>query len=361
MATATSSKDTDARKRHETLWMKDGNIVLATDATLYRVHESVLEAQSSFFKGMFEMPGPLAENEGGLEEYEGCRVVKMADDGDEDVSCLLDAVYSPRCVFPAAPFCPLHSDEPISSLSQLRHRPRFNAVIPLLRLSIKYDFSNILLEVLRALRTIYPDTLAALISNFEYKKKERRVEDSFYGNLSYHNICTARFELLVLLLRASETETVAQILIPPLCCTIMSNSQTYSDLYSYASPHLSGSDFFKFLAQCENFRRLCLRDLTCHALVDASLDEYMCSSDCSAALARGCMRFHDQQLHCDVLMEFEQRFGGEEWREMEVVCKDCRKDLKIWFEEARDDLWEDLPHCFGLPKWEEMRKKWEDG
>ncbi len=43
-------------KPHETLWLKDANIVLASDAFLYRVHKGVLAYQSTVFRDMFELP-----------------------------------------------------------------------------------------------------------------------------------------------------------------------------------------------------------------------------------------------------------------------------------------------------------------
>ncbi len=46
---------------HEELWYEDGNIQLATDAHLYRVHKSVLIKQSTAFKDMFELPNTPPE------------------------------------------------------------------------------------------------------------------------------------------------------------------------------------------------------------------------------------------------------------------------------------------------------------
>ncbi len=51
-------------KPHETLWHKDGNIVLASDAIMYRVHKGVLANQSTVFRDMFELPNT---EEGGSE------------------------------------------------------------------------------------------------------------------------------------------------------------------------------------------------------------------------------------------------------------------------------------------------------
>ncbi len=44
-----------APKRHDVLWIPDGNVVLATDSFLFKVHKGVLSMQSSVFKDMFDL------------------------------------------------------------------------------------------------------------------------------------------------------------------------------------------------------------------------------------------------------------------------------------------------------------------
>ena len=41
---------------HEILWFPGGNIVLSTDAYLFKVHKDILSFQSSVFKDMFDFP-----------------------------------------------------------------------------------------------------------------------------------------------------------------------------------------------------------------------------------------------------------------------------------------------------------------
>ncbi len=92
---------------HDELWYEDGNILLATDAHLYRVHKSVLAKQSTVFKDMFElsgMPPEVGEETGKSamllsEEWDGLQVVKMFGDSDEDVRYFVKALYNRECVF----------------------------------------------------------------------------------------------------------------------------------------------------------------------------------------------------------------------------------------------------------------------
>ncbi len=84
-------------KPHDALWIEDGNIVLATDAHLYRVHRGVLARNSSVFKDMLEIPTGGAEGGAdhgtGVDQWEGLPLVKMVGDSDESVSHLLMTLY----------------------------------------------------------------------------------------------------------------------------------------------------------------------------------------------------------------------------------------------------------------------------
>ncbi|TDL16717.1 hypothetical protein BD410DRAFT_795113 [Rickenella mellea] len=81
------------RKRHPDLWLDDGNIILATDLSIFRVHRSMLSKNSSVFADMFSMPQPMNS----LEEpsVEGLPVVVLTDN-DADVTHLLNFVYDRR-------------------------------------------------------------------------------------------------------------------------------------------------------------------------------------------------------------------------------------------------------------------------
>ncbi len=43
-------------KVHDVLWYPDGDVVLATDSLLFKVHKFILSLQSSVFKDMFDPP-----------------------------------------------------------------------------------------------------------------------------------------------------------------------------------------------------------------------------------------------------------------------------------------------------------------
>lgn len=87
------------RKPHETLWHKDGTVVLATDVFLYRVHKGVLANHSTVFRDMFEQPntGEVEVNDGAansfVDSWDGVPLVRMVDDEDDDVYNFLNTLY----------------------------------------------------------------------------------------------------------------------------------------------------------------------------------------------------------------------------------------------------------------------------
>ncbi|KLO07748.1 hypothetical protein SCHPADRAFT_945039 [Schizopora paradoxa] len=91
-------------KRHDFLWFPDGNVVLATDASLFKVHKSLLAVHSSVFRDMFELPNVghagvvPGRDDAGLasEAYEGVPMVTLVGDKGEDVAHLLRAVFEPN-------------------------------------------------------------------------------------------------------------------------------------------------------------------------------------------------------------------------------------------------------------------------
>lgn len=87
--------------RHPHLWFEDGNVVLVAETTGFRVYRGLLARHSEIFHDMFSMPQPEQTAE---DTYEGCPVVRMADDTADEVSKILTVLYDggKRCVVAAA-------------------------------------------------------------------------------------------------------------------------------------------------------------------------------------------------------------------------------------------------------------------
>lgn len=75
--------------KHSEFWFEDGNIVLVAEGAGFCVHRGVLSRHSEVFRDMFLVPQP-AEGE---ETIEGCPVVRLTEDGAEEVALVLEILY----------------------------------------------------------------------------------------------------------------------------------------------------------------------------------------------------------------------------------------------------------------------------
>ena len=74
----------------EELWFEDGNIILETSDTRFRVYRGVLVKNSSVFRDILSIPQSPTE-----ELFDGLPVVRVHD-SSEDMTSLLCALYQPR-------------------------------------------------------------------------------------------------------------------------------------------------------------------------------------------------------------------------------------------------------------------------
>lgn len=80
-------------KRVDSLWFDDGSVILQAETTQFRVHRSVLSANSDIFRDMFSVPQPTEE----VEVIDGCPVVHLPDYAD-DWTFVLQGLYDFRYV-----------------------------------------------------------------------------------------------------------------------------------------------------------------------------------------------------------------------------------------------------------------------
>ncbi|KAH8113883.1 hypothetical protein DFH11DRAFT_1743985 [Phellopilus nigrolimitatus] len=91
---------TTSTRLHVTLWLSDGNIILAAAAKelpnrviMFRVHKSILALQSQIFADMFSLPSPDGSQDAD-DNYDGIPVVSMPDSAEE-IECMLNVLYNP--------------------------------------------------------------------------------------------------------------------------------------------------------------------------------------------------------------------------------------------------------------------------
>ncbi|KAI0742090.1 hypothetical protein C8Q80DRAFT_175570 [Daedaleopsis nitida] len=75
--------------KHSEFWFFDGSLILRVQATLFRVHISLLSRKLVFFRDMFAIPQPSEREEA---SYNGCPVLDLHDRA-EDVANLMKVIY----------------------------------------------------------------------------------------------------------------------------------------------------------------------------------------------------------------------------------------------------------------------------
>ena len=76
--------------RHESLWFKDGSIIIAAVGLSFKVHSGILERHSSVFKDLLNNPSQVVRTRG--DTSEGCPVLHVKDVGKE-LARLLETFY----------------------------------------------------------------------------------------------------------------------------------------------------------------------------------------------------------------------------------------------------------------------------
>ncbi|KLO08388.1 hypothetical protein SCHPADRAFT_931813 [Schizopora paradoxa] len=295
-------------KPHDVLWLHDGNVVLATDSLLFKVHNSVLSMQSSVFKDMFELPtidGAQASTSGaGMapELYEGLPLVKLVGDKGEDVAHLLRAVYERQ-------YYSIDDDE-----------TPLEIIIALLLLSTKYDFKHIRRDVIAHVSKFYPMSL--------HEYDEFKEPETMFGE---HAI-ESHFKLLKAL-HAADVDA----LLPPAylaCVEYVSDA-----LYERAS--FLGLECFRNLVKGRFDLTYDLNDLMATVSGDL-LDQagvYKCQKEQK-------IRIHGLNGHVDV-PDFRQVEGSAVVENcLDGLCAECKERVVELINEGRKQIWDKVPSYF---------------
>ncbi|TDL16681.1 hypothetical protein BD410DRAFT_776883 [Rickenella mellea] len=310
------------RKRHLTLWFDDGNIILTTNASLFRVHRCLLSMNSPVFADMLSMPQPEHVEDG----YEGFPLVEISDN-DTDFTHLLCFFYDHRYY-------------------QGGSETTFEKISGLLRMSTKYQMDDLRDEVISHLAMAYPSTV----------KKYLEVVN---GETPLPLFPPFRGQHFAVVALARETD--ASILLPAALWRSM--CMPTRDILKGAVD-LNGTRYTLSPTDIE----LCmLRKATVYKnLVRAenTLSNILKKSECIRQRERGdpsiwpCIEIakskvvhhfssHGPPIRDDYDLMIDMR-AFEAWRPL--VCDSCRvlADLKVsvWHE----DRWNSLPALFDLPR-----------
>lgn len=145
--------------RHETLWFDDGNVVIASEDMLFRLHRGIVCHHSQVFRDMFSAPHTGESTD----VVEGCPVVRVSDSG-ENLASFFTLLYDGGKEWVVILYvlsCSSHMNAALPSpFFNPDSTPSFRAVRAMLILATKYDVEHVRAEALRRLHLRCYTTLA---------------------------------------------------------------------------------------------------------------------------------------------------------------------------------------------------------
>ncbi|PPQ72816.1 hypothetical protein CVT24_012892 [Panaeolus cyanescens] len=315
------SGDSEAAKvQRGRVWMDDGNIILQTGQTQFRVHRSILSRASPVFRDMFSMNSIPQPSE---TLTDGCPVVHLHD-SPEDLFFLLTAIYNPS-----------YTAEPIKKPP----RVPLAALSALLRLGNKYEISLLRKNLLLRIQDKYVCSWDNV--NFQFSMFHRStVADAAYfdmANLLYEEGVISALPLALYdVIRLFKT---ADIL-----AGVLRKDETRATLLpQLLTVCLTGKEKLEN-AICEMYKWLRETPIT---------------STCRYAPCRGTFLDIERQIFrpatkMGYALEFDWDFifsqtTGE-------VCGACAQLADQKHEDGREEVFATLPYIFGYTSWDEIKK-----
>ncbi|TDL16683.1 hypothetical protein BD410DRAFT_776893 [Rickenella mellea] len=316
------------RKKHPTLWLDDGNIVLATNLSRFRVHRTMLSMGSPVFADMLSMPVPLWNTVGTENTFEGLPVVEIPDN-DVDFTHLLCFLYDSR-YYQGGSFT------------------TFEKISGLLRLSNKYQMDVLRDETISHLSLAYPKTLEKYLEAVD-KKTQMPLFPPFPGQ---------HFAIVALARETDASTLLPAALWRSMCMTSRDIQQGAVD--SNGTRHrLSSTDVLQCIVKKSQVYKTLVRveySLAMAILLKRSecvRQRQPSESSCSEiavfkvfhrfSVARSGWNIRDDD---DLLTHLD---AFDVWRPL--VCDNCGKVADSRLSQLRVQEWNILPKLFGLPEW----------
>ncbi|KLO06118.1 hypothetical protein SCHPADRAFT_861672 [Schizopora paradoxa] len=314
-------EEKDEPQRHDILWFSDGNVVLATDKYLFKVYKGLLSMHSSVFRDMFELPNVGRSSAGDIDDgsaqemYEGVPLITLAGDKGEDVVHLLRALYDHR-------YYSCHSkDTPLET------------ILALLLLSAKYDFKDLMTNVVKQISRQFPTSL---------KKMDSIIDDD------EPIFCEDQNDVGWPLLQAAHKCGVDALLpILYFFCSNMDMDVILEEANSISPECLrtlhKGRDESIFM-----FSKL-ISDLPEHLKGDIGkskcLDDRLCANKA---------RYFELSL-LNTPYFFHTRGRDVVKDRLANACKNCCSSVAKAIEKRREEIWAKIPSFFGYSDWEGTR------
>ncbi|TDL26984.1 hypothetical protein BD410DRAFT_783106 [Rickenella mellea] len=302
--------------RHPTLWFEDGDIVLTTNVTLFRVHRATLALHSPVFADMLSMPQP----EGVETPLDDLPVVELSDK-DAEFTHLLQYFYNRGYYHRGA-------------------STTFDKISALLRMSTKFQMDDLRNDIIAHLATVYPATIEKYM-----EAVDPEIQLSLFPPFDGQHFAVV----------ALARETDASILLP----TALWRSSCHEIFHiCNGIPRPDGSLLklssrdMKYSLNAKNFCN------TTYVQVESTLplklgdnclrtrSKDKCTNRAMYSLLRHfCMRQRPLDYH-DVLTQWH---GFDSWKHL--LCDSCAESANATATSLRRNWWSFLPALYNLPGW----------
>ncbi|KAF7979802.1 hypothetical protein HWV62_40858 [Athelia sp. TMB] len=300
--------------QHDTIgmpWFEDGTIIIHAQSTRFKVYRGMLADKSAVFADMLSRPTPSSAETDDL--FTECPIIRLSDSA-EDWEHMLDAVFNRRYTFTA-------DGTPLPC----------TIVCSLLRLAHKYQFAEILEEIMERLSHSFPSTLedwdAAdrtwLIATNPASRADECALLAIARDLGLHPILPALLYQCV---------ATGDCPIEPLL---------QSERLGHANAHACILGYRRIVA-------LQARTTLVWATNDAIYIGCSAWPSCFSArqkIPRPALCGGMPLVH--LLETWNDQWAGD-------MCRACKEIAKVAHESGRREGWRQLPHLFGLPPWEEL-------
>ncbi|CAA7266007.1 unnamed protein product [Cyclocybe aegerita] len=312
-------------KRHESLWLEDGNVILQAEDTQFRVHRSMLARHSTIFKDIFSIPqqdqimDPIVD---------GCPVVSLSDSA-EDLEHILLIFYDNH------------------RFLDLREKLSVGAIAAMLRMGKKYDIAYVQDEALRRLRREFPTTIMSrwqlntIFNVIDYGPDASKAVSAIIALAREHGVPSI---LPAAFLHYIETTMLEEIL-------DTDDSELPRDARRQC---ILGRDKFIHTAHSKILSWLhlptfmpahsCAQPTTCHTQRDAVFKD-LCNTLCIGNAGK---------LQWELVLHLARSIA-DSLGERRSLCTACTLSISSCIETSFNELWLDLPNFFRLPGWDQLK------
>ncbi|KJA28067.1 hypothetical protein HYPSUDRAFT_798599 [Hypholoma sublateritium FD-334 SS-4] len=323
-------------------WFDDGNIVLQTGDTQFRVHRSLLASYSVIMKDCFEIPRAEVE-----ETVEGCPVLRL-DDSTKDIENLCGLLFG---------------------MYQVESKTvGFAYLETMLRLGPKYEIANFKIMALARLYQLFPRDLGewehtidlrSELTRFSYQPTSKGfvfdvINAAYQTDSQIPSILPAAF--LFLYLKHNLAEIISGVqrsdqslatLQPQALHAALSGRTNFMSLWiSLFRTRLEIDEEYRFRITYKIPGQYCMQKEVCMKSLANVLGQLTAQA---VGIHPVCIPLQIREIW------YEGDMPDPEEVLPEPFCEPCRHTLRDSFYSSQEDWWKSLPRCFQLPSWEKMQ------